>query len=118
MNIGVVGNRSFDDYELMEETLSKFIKEHRPTEVVIVSGGSTGIDELAERFAIKNRYQSLMFYPNYEEYGRTARSIRNILIVANSEIIFVFWNGVGKGTHPTIDMAEKMNVPIIKVVKE
>ena len=118
MNIGVVGNRSFDDYELVEKTLSDFIREKELTEVVIISGGATGADSLAEKFAIENRYQSKIFYPNWEEYGRAAGPIRNKLIVENSEIIFVFWNGAGKGTQSTISIAEKMNVQVIKVVKD
>jgi len=99
--IGVIGSRSFDDYKLLKNILSKFLP------FKLVSGGAIGADLLAERFAIENNLLKEIFLPDWNKYGKRAGFIRNSLIVKNSDAIIAFWDGFSKGTKDTIEKARK-----------
>jgi hypothetical protein len=49
MRIIVAGSRTFRDYQLLSDSIDKFILSHQDcTEVVIVSGTAMGADRLGE----------------------------------------------------------------------
>jgi len=105
MKIAVVGSRSFDDYDLLVDTLSDFdISE-------IVSGGASGADSLAEKYAKLFLIPTNIIKPNWSLYGKAAGMIRNTDIVKSSDHVVAFWDGVSKGTANSIKTANKLNVP-------
>jgi len=109
MNIAIVGSRSFKDYELLKSEIKKFISEKSLETVKIVSGGAVGADTLAEKFAEEKGFETLIFLPEREKYGRNACLVRNTQIVEAADVVFAFWNGISKGTKDSIKKAEKMN---------
>ena len=111
MRIAVVGNRKFQDFNLLKTTLEDYIVENCFDDVTIVSGGSLGADKLAEKYAIENQYNLVIFQPDWRQYGRSAGIIRNKLIVDNSDIVFAFWNEDSRGTRSTIKFAKKAKKP-------
>ena len=107
MKLAVVGSRSFTDYSLMVENLSRF----RPT--VIVSGGCpSGADHLAERYA--NEYGiPLEIYPaEWNTHGKSAGMIRNALIVSAADWVIAFWDFSSNGTRDTIKKAKAAGKPL------
>ena len=76
MKIAVIGSRSFNDYDLVKKELASFqdIAE-------IVSGGASGADTLAARYARENGIRLTEFYPEWEKFGRPAGPKRNATIV-------------------------------------
>ena len=104
MKIAVVGSRNLNisDYEL-----DKFISENDE----IVSGGASGIDACARKYAENKGLKLTEFLPRYALYGRAAPIIRNRQIVDYADKIIVFWNGSSKGSLSVIKYAEKIGKP-------
>ena len=90
--IGVIGSRTFNNYQQLESTLLKLIP------FVLVSGGAQGADRLAERFADEYKLpKPIVHYPE-KKYGfPAALFMRNTKIVEDSDLIIAFWDGKSKG---------------------
>jgi len=102
----VIGSRTFDDYNLLEETLSDlYITE-------LISGGAKGADALAEQYANKNGLLCTVFHANWKEYGRAAGPIRNSEIINAADKIVAFWDGQSKGTADSIKKVQRTNKEI------
>lgn len=106
--IAVVGSRTFNDVTSLERELSKFRPE------IIVSGGSKGADQLAEKYAAKHGLLVEIYEPDWR-LGRGAGLIRNTEIVKNADLIIAFWDGKSRGTLDSIKKAEKMEKPVVIV---
>jgi len=106
-HIGVVGSRTFDDYEMLEKTLLPIVekKQKEGYPIFIVSGGARGADSLAEKFADKYELGKVIYFALWDVYGKSAGYIRNADIVNMSDEIVAFWDGVSKGTKHSIDLA-------------
>jgi hypothetical protein len=109
MILAVVGSRTFSDYKLLDETLTRFHQVNPITE--IVSGGARGADSLAERWANENNIPVKVYPAEWEKYGRRAGMIRNRYIISNSEYCFAFWDGFSHGTKNDIELCHKFNIP-------
>lgn len=108
-NIAIIGSRTFTDYNILTSFIKKFID---PIFInLIISGGAKGADKLGERFAQENNIETLIFKPNWK-LGKGAGMIRNKDIIENSDLIFVFWNGISKGTKNSFNLAKKLNKQI------
>lgn len=105
--IGVVGSRTFRDYERLEGVLEKFLP------FILVSGGAKGADSLAGQFAFEHKLPKIIHLPNWAEYGRSAGPIRNSLIIADSDKLVAFWDGKSKGTRDSINKAEEKGIPVL-----
>lgn len=112
MKAAIIGSRSFNNYDLVLETLL----EYENTITLIVSGGAKGADTLGERWAKEKNKEVLIFYPEWDKYGKSAGFRRNKDIIENSDIVFAFWDGVSKGTKSSIDLANKLNKEL-KIIK-
>jgi len=113
MNIGIVGGRDFENYDLLKEKLYDFIDIRAVNVDTIVSGGAKGADSLAEKFAEDIGVQVMIFRPEYEKYGRRAPLERNTLIIKHSDVVFAFWDGKSRGTLDSITKAKKMDKELV-----
>ena len=109
MNLGIVGSRSFEDYELMKREVDLEGIDF------IVSGGARGADSLAALLAADNDIPLIEFKPDYREHGKKAPFIRNSQIVAASDFIIAFWDGKSTGTLDTIRKAQNLGKKVIIV---
>ena len=112
MKAAIIGSRTFDDYNLVCETLSEY--ENQIT--LMVSGGAKGADKLGEKWAKEKNKEVLIFYPEWEKYGKSAGFRRNKDIIENSDIVFAFWDGQSKGTQSSIELSKKLNKEL-KIIK-
>ena len=105
--LGVIGSRSFSDWEklLME------LEEYLPFVKTIVSGGASGADRLAERWAEKNGLDVVLYLPDFSRYGRGAYRERNKKIVEVSDFVVAFWDGRSKGTKMTLNYCNSYEKP-------
>jgi hypothetical protein len=108
MKVGVIGSRTFIDYELLEKTLDGLEISS------IVSGGARGADSLAEKYASSRGIELIVFNADWS-IGKRAAAIRNIKIVEGSDLIVAFWDGNSKGTKMTINMAISKDVDVLIV---
>lgn len=109
--LGIVGSRTFDDYELLCEWVKRLERPTRRVET-IVSGGARGADSLAERYAKEFDKGILVFDPHWQLEGRNAGIIRNKRIVNASSELLAFWDGKSRGTAHSIDFAKKKGIPV------
>ncbi len=121
MNIGVVGSRSFHDYEQLKEVLDREIKRARLSKedrkIRIVSGGARGADTLARRYAYSREDVEYTEYrPDWKKHGRKAGIVRNYEIVKHSAKLVAFWNGKSKGTKHTV-VAARQSGKHVRVVR-
>jgi hypothetical protein len=105
IKIGVVGSRSFNDYELLKRTLDEYLGKVW----VIVSGGAKGADSLGEKWARENNIKTCIYKADWAEHGKAAGMIRNVDIVKDSDLIIAFWDGLSRGTEHSINLAKKMD---------
>jgi hypothetical protein len=107
MKLAVVGSRGFNDYEKLKSNLDIIHKVKIVT--CVISGGAYGADSLAEKWAKENNIETLIFYPDWDKYGKSAGYIRNEEIVKASDAVIAFWDGTSKGTEHSINLARKYN---------
>lgn len=103
MKLAIVGSRNFNNYKVLEETLSTF--EEPITE--IISGGATGADALAEEWAKKNDIPITIHKAEWSKYGRAAGPKRNKKIIEACDACVAFWDGKSKGTKNSIELSKK-----------
>ncbi len=104
----IAGSRTIENFNL-----SEFVPKE--TELII-SGGASGIDSLAECFADQQRISKLILRPKYDQYGRSAPLKRNEQMVNLADEILVIWDGKSRGAKYTIDYAKKTKKPLTIII--
>lgn len=101
MKYAIIGSRTITDSSKIFEILDSYsITE-------IISGGAAGADAVANEYAIAKNLPKVIFFPDWEKYGRAAGPIRNKSIVDASDVVIAFWDGKSKGTLHSINYAKK-----------
>jgi len=109
MNLGVVGSRKNVTKEIVYSVLDNF-KDRMEIEMII-SGGAQGTDSFAASWASENKIELLVYFPDWNSFGKSAGARRNQQIVDTSDQIILFWDGKSKGTEITMGMARKARKP-------
>ncbi len=105
MMVAIVGSRSL---RLSDDQIAP----HVPNGVTgIVSGGASGVDQDAARYAKARGIPLREFLPDYERYGRRAPLVRNKLIVKEADYLIAFWDGHSRGTMHTAGLASNKGIP-------
>ncbi len=99
MKIAVVGSRSLS-IKCLEKYLPEDITE-------IVTGGAKGVDTCAREYAEKNHIKLVEFLPQYQIYGKSAPLKRNLQIIKYADEVFVFWDGISRGSRFVIEECKK-----------
>lgn len=105
MKLAVIGSRNFNNYELLKIELTKLSLSNSIE--IIISGGAKGTDTLAEKYAVENSIQTMIYKPEYNLYGKAAPIRRNETIIRDADTIIAFWDGTSKGTLSAITVAKK-----------
>ncbi len=103
MRIAIVGGRDFTDYKLLCSYMDQIYTEDI---TCIISGGATGADSLAERYAKYYGIPMEVHKPDWHTHGKAAGFLRNHTIVARCDKVLAFWNGKSRGTADTIAKAK------------
>ena len=99
MKVAVIGSRN-----LKIESLGKYLPKETDE---IVSGGASGIDACAARWAKEHGLALTEFLPQYEKYGRAAPILRNRQIAEYADCAVAFWDGTSRGTNYTVQEFKK-----------
>ncbi len=105
--MAVVGSRNFDDYEL----LKKILWGSSPLETII-SGGASGADSLAARFANEYNVRLIEILPDYNLYKKAAPIMRNTEIAKRCSSMVAFWYLKSRGTKNVINKALQRGKPV------
>lgn len=115
LRIIIAGGRDFNNYNLLNSTISNYLKENT-NNVEIISGTARGADQLGEQFAIEYGYQIKRFPANWNLYGKSAGPIRNRKMAEYASdgqgVLFAFWDGKSRGTKSMINLAKKYGLEV------
>lgn len=108
MITAIIGSRNITAFDL-----SKVV----PSEAtVIVSGGASGVDALAAKYARAKSLPLVEFKPNYREFGKAAPFVRNRQIIDYCDNVVAVWDGISKGTKYTVDYARKQGKKVKLII--
>ncbi|MGP1493722.1 MAG: SLOG family protein [Streptobacillus sp.] len=110
MKLAIIGSRTFTDIELAWSTYKNLPFLDQVTH--IVSGGAKGADSIAELLAKWSGKEMIVYYPDWDKYGKQAGFIRNRLIINDSDCVLAFWDLKSKGTLNSIQLATKKGIPV------
>lgn len=106
--VGTIGYSNTEQFDAWVKYYTSHIEK-----LCFVSGGETsGADALIEQYASVNENNMLVYYPNYNEHGKSAPLIRNQRIVDAADVMIAFWDGKSTGTAHVIGLAKKKGIPI------
>lgn len=104
IRLAIVGSRHHNDYEKFCKHVHNYIEKIGKPQLII-SGGASGIDTMAKRFATENNYEFIEYIADWTKYGKSAGPKRNQLIVNDATHMLAFpLDGPG-----TKDVLKKMN---------
>ncbi len=121
MRIIIAGSRSFNDFQLLADSVINVISEIKVEDkqsIRIISGGARGADTLGERFAKLAHLELSIFPADWDKLGKRARYVRNEIMVKfacagdGKGVLVAFWDGESKGTKHTIDLACKFGLDV------
>ena len=114
MKIAVVGSRNYQDRFQLGIVLALELELHGDN-TVIISGGATGADTLAEEYAKVFGLETEIYPAEWKKYGKGAGIIRNAIIVEHCDMMLAFYgpDGPTAGTQSSVRLAKEAG----KVVK-
>ena len=120
MKLAIVGSRSFKDEGYIWQEIERFIRDHSHARPVILSGGASGVDEYAKRYAEKWNLNYIVFQPYFvaeptAKFKALHYFVRNRQIVDNADKVLAFWDGISKGTDYTVQYAKKIRTPVMVI---
>ncbi|MGM9508819.1 SLOG family protein [Larkinella sp. GY13] len=104
MKTAIIGSRTATDASY--ETLKQTADELGVTE--IISGGATGADTLAERYAQETGKPLTVFKADWNHHGKAAGPIRNRQIIEGADLVLALWDGQSKGTADSLKKAKAL----------
>jgi hypothetical protein len=113
MKLIVAGGRDFNDWDLLNRTLTKILERTQIKEVI--SGKAKGADTLGERFASENGIPVKEFPADWIKYGKRAGYLRNKQMANHGEALVAFWDGRSPGTKMMIDLAKELGLEVLVV---
>lgn len=111
MKVAVIGSRGL---EVSDEEIERLLPQETTT---LLSGGASGVDQCAKRYAHNHGIPILEFLPHYDRYGKAAPLRRNEEIIKEADYVLAFWNGASKGTRYSLDLCRKTGVPFLVITR-
>lgn len=123
MKILVCGGRDFYNWELLRDTLEKYLPQ--PIEdrisyldnkhIVIISGEAKGADSLAKDFSIVYRTGYERYPAQWDKYGKSAGYRRNLQMLEEGKPDLVIAFPGGKGTKNMIELSKKAGIEVRQI---
>ena len=105
----VCGGRDFTNYPLLEERLNSFRNYVNHEVSLIVHGGASGADSLANAYAINYNIPYQVFPAQWDVFGKSAGIRRNEhMLGTNPDYVIGFYGG--KGTSHMIRISKQAGV--------
>ena len=118
VNLAIVGSSRFYDFEIFESVLEKWISENTYPDLIIV-GGASGVDYMAERWSDNNLVPIAIFSEEWDDPHRTlidrnraeAPNTLTKKILDSASHILAMPSPTSKWTRVVIERASKMRIP-------
>jgi len=108
----ICGSRWINNYFLIDVSIQAAEKEKGIKITEIVTGGCSGIDQLAENYAKEHGIRLSIFPANWSKYDLSAGAIRDQQMVDYADALIAIWDSQSRGTQITINMAMKKGIPV------
>ena len=113
----IAGSRTYNEYLEFVKITDIALQNHINDEILIVSGGATGADHMAEKYAEERNIPIKIFKADWQRYGKSAGYWRNIEMhefIKNypNRGCLCFWDGQSPGTKQNFDIAAKYHTPL------
>lgn len=117
-NLAVVGSSRFYDYEIFESALEEWISENTYPDLIIV-GGASGVDYMAERWTDNNLIPIAIFSEEWDDplrslvdrkRGEAPNTLTEKILAAATHIL-AMPSPTSKWTRIVIEKAESMGIP-------
>jgi hypothetical protein len=123
IKLAVIGSRSITDRDPIFDKLDEYIEiaQNKGHELIIVSGGASGVDSIAAEFARSRGLILIDVLPAWNDrrgnFVRSAGFKRNDIIWEVCDCGVAFWDGKSKGTAHSFDLAKryKKRLSIIQI---
>lgn len=112
MKVLVCGGRNFDDQKFVSLTLTRLDREKKITE--IINGGAAGADQCARRWANFYKVKLTTINADWENFGRSAGPIRNMVMIDLKPKLIVAFPG-GKGTEHMKKIARSKGIKVVEI---
>ena len=118
INLAIVGSSRFYDFEVFESALEEWISENTYPDLIIV-GGASGVDYMAERWTDNNLIPIAIFSEEWDDplrslIDRNRGEAPNSLtekILSSATHILAMPSPTSKWTRVVIERSESMGVP-------
>ncbi len=111
----VSGLRTYGKKDTVCAEITNYISEIGSVKE-IVTGGSSGVEQIAQQYADENDIKQKEIVPDWQSYINAAGLIRDTQLAEYGTHLLVLSNGVSKGSNNLIEEAKKRNLTI-KIVK-
>ncbi len=118
INLAIVGSSRFYDFEIFESVLDKWIEENTYPDLIVV-GGASGVDYMAERWADNNLIPIAIFSEEWDDplrslidrnRGEAPNTLTEKILSAATNVL-AMPSPTSKWTRIVIDRAESLGVP-------
>jgi hypothetical protein len=115
MNILIAGGRDFTNLELMKDVINNWHTNNpiNQDEIVIISGMAKGADSLGLILAHEYGLKVEKYFANWNAHGKSAGYKRNVEMGEVTDMAFLFWDGLSKGTKHMLDILDEKSIPYI-----
>ena len=118
MNIVIAGSRGWNDQKLLSSYMDYFIEHELPLEhpsidlkdIRVISGTARGADRIGERWAESRDIEVIRMPADWATHGRSAGYIRNREMAEIADRVFIFWDGVSRGSKHMHDIAKELDI--------
>ena len=119
INLAVVGSSRFYDFEIFEELIENWVDKNGYPDMIIV-GGASGVDYMAERWADNNSIPIAIFSEEWVDPNRTLRdrgrseapnSLTGKILKSATDILAIP-SSTSKWTRIVIEMANVQKIPL------
>ena len=119
INLAVVGSSRFYDFEIFEELIENWVDKNGYPDMIIV-GGASGVDYMAERWADNNSIPIAIFSEEWDDPNRTLRdrgrseapnSLTEKILKSATDILAIP-SSTSKWTRIVIEMANLQKIPL------
>ena len=118
INLAVVGSSRFYDFEVFENAIEDWVEENGYPDLIVV-GGASGVDYMAERWADNNSVPIAIFSEEWDDPKRglqdkgraEAANSLTVKILDSATHVLALPSSTSKWTRIVIDMATAQGMP-------
>ena len=118
INLAVVGSSRFYDFEIFENAIEDWVEENGYPDLIVV-GGASGVDYMAERWADNNSVPIAIFSEEWDDPKRglqdkgraEAANSLTVKILDSATHVLALPSSTSKWTRIIIDMATAQDMP-------